>query len=166
MRQALSGLPHPCQVISSPASRCRVFAQRHFADVSVRQGLAERDFGSWDGLSLEEIRSRYPMQLEAYFADPFADDIIPQSENLRLFEERIAREWDLLCRSECRHLLIFSHSGVQRMLLKQLLKMQNTALFNLKIGYAARLTFEINRVGEEYFTHLVEMRQNEHADIL
>ncbi|QKI89017.1 histidine phosphatase family protein [Thiomicrorhabdus xiamenensis] len=165
MRQALIGLPEPCQIITSPASRCRFFAEQHFKHVSVRQALAERDFGSWDGLSLDEIRAHYPKQLEAYFADPFADDIIPYGENLPLFEARVVQEWDRLCRSECDHLLIFSHSGVQRMVLKRILKMQNEALFNLKIGYAARLTFEVTRVDEACFTHLVEMRQNEHAGV-
>nr|WP_243755353.1 histidine phosphatase family protein [Thiomicrorhabdus sp. 6S3-12] len=165
MRQALNGLPQPCQVISSPASRCRDFAEQHFAHVSIRQALAERDFGSWDGLSLDEIRAHYPKQLEAYFADPFADDIIPYGENLPLFEARVVQEWNRLCQSDCEHLLIFSHSGVQRIVLKRILQMQNDALFNLKLGYATRLTFEVTRVGKECFTHLVEISQNEQAVI-
>ena len=58
------GAPAPCQIVSSPLSRARATAQalavRLAAEVTTHPGLAERDFGMWEGLTAEEIEKGWP----------------------------------------------------------------------------------------------------------
>jgi alpha-ribazole phosphatase len=160
MRQAIKGLPKADLVFSSPAQRTLKFAQENFGQVDVLEGFRERSFGEWDGLSFQALQQRFPQQLDLYLQNPFAD-MIPQSESLTDFQQRIATAWQKLCEIDAQHLLVFSHSGVQRMLLKSILGFPNKYLFNLKIDYAARMTFEVQKTQQGYFTQLVEIRQNQ-----
>lgn len=59
-------------VWSSPLLRCRQTAAAIAGElpVGVAPGLRERDCGTWDGLSFDEIRSRFPEEYARRGADP------------------------------------------------------------------------------------------------
>lgn len=66
------------RIVASPLLRTRQTAQR-VADVvglpvEVDEGLAECDFGAWDGYTFAEVRDRWPDELAAWLA---ADDVAP-----------------------------------------------------------------------------------------
>ena len=63
-------------VISSPLLRTRQTAQQ-IADrlglpVSIEDGLIETDYGDWDGRSFDEVKQRWPAELERWLDDPAA----------------------------------------------------------------------------------------------
>lgn len=161
MQQAIADLPKPDFVLSSPSQRSLNFARDNFEDVQVLHDLAERDFGDWDGVSFQTLQKQSPQQLDEYLQNPFAD-VIPNSESLPDFQQRITQVWQKLCAMDAQHLFVFSHSGVQRILLKSILGFPNKYLFNLRIDYAARMTFEVTKTQQGYFTQLVEIRQHQH----
>lgn len=158
MQQSIADLPKPDLVFSSPAQRNLRFAQDNFSAVESLAGVHERDFGLWDGLSFQTLQNTYPEQLARYLENPFAD-VIPDSETLLDFQQRVAATWDQLCALPAKHILLFSHSGVQRILLKQILGFPNKSLFNLRIGYAARMSFEVHHTSQGAFSQLLEIRQ-------
>lgn len=61
-------------VVSSALRRARFtaspLARRAGVPVQVDPDLNEIDFGRWEGLTLAQVRARYPEQLEAYLRDP------------------------------------------------------------------------------------------------
>ncbi|BBP46115.1 phosphoglycerate mutase [Thiosulfatimonas sediminis] len=158
MRQALSDVVPADLVFSAPAQRNLHFARAHYPDVQVLEAFAERDFGDWDGLSFQAVQQTDAERLELYLQNPFAD-VIPNSESLVDFEKRIAAGWLYLCGLPVESILLFSHSGVQRVLLKKILGFPNKSLFNLKIGYAARIRLDVQKTSQGYFTQLVEIAQ-------
>lgn len=62
-------------IVTSPLSRCAVTADRIAAELgsvtlSVEPDLTECDFGEWEGLTLAEVRERWPERLEEWLASP------------------------------------------------------------------------------------------------
>jgi broad specificity phosphatase PhoE len=81
-------LPRRCDVLSSPALRCRETAQAAGLEAVEAAALAECDFGTWTGLTLEEVHARDPEGAGAWMLDP---DAAPhQGESLRAFAARVA----------------------------------------------------------------------------
>ena len=77
-------------VYSSPLRRALATAQAAASllglDVQVNKALRETDFGDWDGYSLAEVRSRWPAELDAWFASPKVAP--PEGES---FEQTLVR---------------------------------------------------------------------------
>ncbi|MDG4827271.1 bifunctional RNase H/acid phosphatase [Asanoa sp. WMMD1127] len=68
--------PDAVAVVSSPLSRCVATAEAIARElgggvpVRVDDDLIECDFGSWEGLTFAEVRSRWAAELDAWLADP------------------------------------------------------------------------------------------------
>jgi len=68
--------PDVVAVVTSPLSRCVATAQAIAAElgggvpVRVEPDLVECDFGEWEGLTFAEVRTRWPVELDAWLADP------------------------------------------------------------------------------------------------
>lgn len=182
---SLAGLGHqttPDLVVVSPANRClnpvMSFYKRKEAlsNVQICSAFQERHFGVWDGLSYEEVKSLYYNDLQGYLKNPF-DYEIDQAESLISFENRILPAFEqLLVQSSVEsvnHVLIVTHGGVMRVLLKHILGVQNEALFQFEVGFSTRITLEsfalkpvdcdlVNTAFPKgYFIKLIELVQNE-----
>ncbi len=172
----------PELVVVSPAKRCLEPVESYYlkrektTTVQVWSDFQERDFGVWDGLSYEEVNALDFNGLQHYLENPFEYDI-EQAESLQAFECRIKIAFEQLLHqateASLNHVLVVTHGGVMRVLLKQLLGLDNRALFQLEIGFAARMTLEsfaldcvecdvVNGSGfpKGYFIKLVELVQN------
>lgn len=188
MQAVFSSLASPIRptrpewVVVSPAKRClnpvMSFYQKkeNLKNIQVCSAFQERHFGIWDGLSYEEVKSLYFNELQCYLKNPFEYNIA-QSESLIAFEHRVLNGFEqLLMQTSAKavgHVLIVTHGGVMRVLLKHILGLQNEALFQLEMGFAARMTLEsfaikpvdcdlVNTTFPKgYFIKLVELVQNE-----
>ena len=62
------------RVVTSPLARCRAFAEalaeRHALPLAIEPDIREVGFGVWEGLSHDEVKSRYADMLAAFRADP------------------------------------------------------------------------------------------------
>lgn len=80
-------LPRRCEVLSSPALRCRQTAAAAGLEVRLDARLAECDFGRWAGSALADVD---PAEARAWIDDP---DAAPHGgESLRAFAARVS-EW-------------------------------------------------------------------------
>jgi broad specificity phosphatase PhoE len=83
-----AALPRHCTVLSSPALRCRETAEAAGLEVVEDTALAECDFGTWTGLTLEQVHDRDPRGAGAWMTDP---DAAPHDgELLSAFAARVA----------------------------------------------------------------------------
>lgn len=84
-------LPAPQVVLSSPMARTRetaeVIARRNRLDLRVFDEFEEISFGEWDGLTIEEVRERWPQEFENWQGSwSYAP---PEGESLEVFDLRI-----------------------------------------------------------------------------
>lgn len=86
------------RIVSSPVRRTRETAEELAAllslEVSVEPGVAEMEFGSWDGLTYAEVHERFPDDLSSWLGDL---DAAPHGgESLRAVQARVREGRDRL----------------------------------------------------------------------
>ncbi|QWZ06440.1 bifunctional RNase H/acid phosphatase [Nocardioides panacis] len=78
-------------VVASPVRRTResaeILAERLDKPLVVEPGLAEMEFGSWDGMTFAEIRERHPDDLDAWLGS--LDHAPGGGESFRVVEKRV-----------------------------------------------------------------------------
>ncbi|MCH4889163.1 histidine phosphatase family protein [Acidaminobacter sp. JC074] len=105
-------------VLSSPLSRALDTA-RVFTDskVVVHEGLKEMNFGMFEGLTYEEIKEKYPEQIEIWHKDT-KNYVFPEGQSLRMFYDHVVETYqEILDTYKVENLLIVAHSGVIRCIL-------------------------------------------------
>jgi broad specificity phosphatase PhoE len=104
-----AALPRGCEVLSSPALRCRQTAELTGSSPRVDDALAECDFGRWAGATLQEVHAEDADGARAWMLDP---DAAPHGgETLRGFVARVGGWIDAEARGEGTAAAI-THSGV------------------------------------------------------
>ncbi|MFO8074577.1 MAG: histidine phosphatase family protein [Actinomycetota bacterium] len=117
------------EVVSAPAARARQTASAWTAEPSVEAGLAERDFGAWEGRRWEELWAGVAPEV---LADPDAYAALtpPGAETLAEVE---ARAWSAAERLavEGRRVLAVTHAGPLRLVLARALGLRPAQAFAL-----------------------------------
>ncbi len=131
-------------VVSSPLRRAQqtaeAAARRLGLEVQVDEGLTEADFGSWEGLTFTEVRERYPDELAAWLSSPAA---VPggTGETFTAIARRASVSRDrLLARYEGQTVLVVSHVGVLRTLVRLALGAPPESLFRMELSAASLST--------------------------
>ncbi|CAG7629966.1 putative phosphoglycerate mutase [Actinacidiphila bryophytorum] len=127
-------------VVTSPLARCRQTAQaaadRLGLPVAVADGLRETAFGAWEGLTFAEVRSRYPAELDAWFASPAAAP--PGGESFDDVTARVTRTRDELLAAHCgRTVLLVSHVTPLKTLIRLALGAPHEAVFRMDLAPAS-----------------------------
>lgn len=129
------------QIVTSPLSRCRLFAeelgQRLAVPVVVMDGFQEIHFGDWEGRLMADIWREQESHVRTFFADPL-NKAPPNGEEFIEFQARVQMGWQQLLQdfSGSRSLLV-THGGVIRGLLLSLLSMPPEQMASLDVPYAS-----------------------------
>ncbi|MBK8181432.1 MAG: alpha-ribazole phosphatase family protein [Candidatus Competibacteraceae bacterium] len=128
-------------IVSSPLIRCAAFAhelaERLNCPLEIVQVFSELSFGIWEGRAVAEVNATDPLTLARFWRDPVAYPV-PNGEPVADFNGRTGRAWEgLLERYQGRHVLLVTHGGVIRMLLRRLLEMPLQAIWRIDVPYAA-----------------------------
>ncbi|WP_210396578.1 histidine phosphatase family protein [Motiliproteus sediminis] len=141
------------RIFCSPLKRCRVFAEalavRLQRPLAIREGLAELDFGFWDGQPLAEVWSRQSEAVMAFWRDPVTYPP-PGGENMADLQQRALAVVETLYRDHPgERLLLITHSGVIRVLLAHWLEMPLANSQRLAIDYAGCSRVECYSEGDQ-----------------
>ncbi len=152
--QRLAG--HPClqavgKILTSPLVRCTesaaiLRAHLQCRDTEVIPELAEINLGAWEGLTVAEVRKRFPDQYDARGKD------LPgyRPENGESFSDLLCRCWPVFQQAtDCaiEHIAVVAHAGVNRVLLCKILGMPLDRLFELKQDYGCCNSIHCDRSG-------------------
>jgi probable phosphoglycerate mutase len=127
-------------VVSSPLRRARRTAETIAAalgvDVTIDPDLVETDFGGWEGLTFAEVRERAPEQLAEWLASP--EQAPPGGESFAATAERVLRARDrLVAAYPAATIVVVSHVGPVKTLLRAALEAPATAMFRMQIDTAS-----------------------------
>ncbi len=111
----------PDTVYTSPLGRCRDTGAAIAAPFQLEpqpiDGLADIDYGEWQGLTREEAKERWPDETELWFGTPYLA-AIPGGETLAaLFSRATAALRDILRRHPAGTVVVVGHDSVNRVLL-------------------------------------------------
>ena len=140
-------------IASSPLSRCLDFAQQLSKKLkigySVDDRLKEIGFGTWEGLTPDEIIANDIDALKQFYKDPIRNR--PEgAEPLASFSSRVWDAYEDISRKHVNEkVLIVGHAGVIRAITANILGMDlNHVYSNLKIEYGGIVTSIIDDAQE------------------
>jgi probable phosphoglycerate mutase len=140
MWNAVADCPNWQHVLTSPLSRCHDFARQLAKKLRVGYSIDDRfkeiGFGTWEGLTADEILARDAEALKHFYKDPIRNR--PQgAEPLETFSARVWDAYnDTLKKHANEHVLIIAHAGVIRAITANILGMELDRVYsNLKIEY-------------------------------
>jgi broad specificity phosphatase PhoE len=108
----------------------------------VLPGLAEIDFGVWDGLSYDEIRRSHPQLQRQWLRDP-EETAPPDGETLGAFRRRVEEAWrHILETTGDEPVAVFAHGGTVRSIVSLVLDLRHGQSSRLQVdtGSISRLT--------------------------
>ncbi|MBA1443329.1 MAG: alpha-ribazole phosphatase family protein [Chromatiales bacterium] len=141
MWRAVSGETPWQQIISSPLSRCLMFAEAlsQKLEVPLQQDdrLKEVGFGNWEGKSGAELRALDPQILARFYRDPLRNRPAG-AEPLEAFSQRVADSLNEAIKTHAgKHLLIVTHAGVIRAALANTISAPIESIYRLSIASAS-----------------------------
>ncbi len=127
-------------VLSSPVRRTRESAEilgaRLGREVVVEPGLAEMEFGSWEGLTFAEIRERHPDEVDLWLGS--VDHAPGGGESFRVVEQRVLASLErLLERHRDRTVLAVSHVTPIKVLVAHALGAPLESVFRMELAPAS-----------------------------
>lgn len=136
-------------IVTSPLRRALDFADfygnKEALPVTIEPRFREIGMGRWEGLSPEEVKTRYPDEFMGYYKDP-EKNRPSGGENLTAFCNRVYLAMENLPESS-RPILVIAHAGVIRAALSIALDGSNTAMMRVPVGYACRTRFRKTPLG-------------------
>ncbi len=146
MRTVAARFPHFDSVSSSPLLRCRAFAAEFAAarglPLQIEEGFRERDFGAWEGLSADEVATRFPTHGDPR-QNPY-DNAPEGGETYPGFRARVESVWaDWTARLAPGHHLLVAHAGIMRALLVHLLGLPPENLYRLNLPNAGHFSVSL-----------------------
>lgn len=138
-------------VYSSPLQRAvktaEAVALHHNLSVNIADNLNDIDCGSWEGLTLKEVKEKYGEVYQDWVDTP-EQVKIPGGESLDDVKNRaLPLVQDAITRLAEGKIALVSHRAVLKVLIAALLTLDNAAFWNFKIdnGGITRFVFDGNR---------------------
>lgn len=124
-------------IVSSPMLRCCEFAKQLSAKTkipfSIDENLKEVGFGSWEGLTREQVKKRNLTEYNKFYNDP-VNNRAAGFEDLAVFISRVTYSFKNISEQYSnKHILIVTHAGVIRAILAFILQAPPGALYKIKI---------------------------------
>ncbi|MEI6859170.1 MAG: histidine phosphatase family protein [Shewanella sp.] len=136
-------------VISSSLQRCQRFAReysdRHDIPLVVKAEFMELNFGDWDGKLKQDVWETDQDTLKRFWSSPW-QTTPPRGESIANYDSRLSIAWNsLLAEFKGKRILLVTHGGVIKQLLRILLKMPKSAVYiqRLNIPYAAKIKITV-----------------------
>ena len=163
MNHAVAGSAEWTQVVSSPLSRCRDFAETFSRErnlpLNIEPRLQEIHFGDWEGKNADEIGRLWPLALDRFYQNP-AIYPPPNGENFTEFKQRIQDAWsDITAAHRGSRLLIITHAGVIRTLFSLLLNIKVQDCYHIQLNHGCLSRFQIYHSESSDFVQLISHRQ-------
>ena len=139
----------PAAFYSSPLSRAIRTAEaaaRHFdLPVIVYEGLADIDYGQWQGLTPEQARQKWPEDVAAWYDAP-QEARIPGGESLEQLRKRaMLAVAALVSQHPGETIVLVGHTVINRIILLGLLGLGNERFWHVRQDTCAINVFEANQ---------------------
>ena len=127
------------RIYSSPRTRAtesaRLAAERLELNVEVENRFAEMDFGDFEGSTYDHVKTHFPDVYECWMTRPTEVEF-PNGESFPRMRQRVwAAVEELRIRHANQTTAIFSHGGVNRIVLTEVLNLPAENLFRLEQNY-------------------------------
>jgi alpha-ribazole phosphatase/probable phosphoglycerate mutase len=128
-------------VYTSPLSRAlksaEIIAEPHGLKPIVIEGLRERSFGIWEGMTFTEIKEKYPQEFEAWAGNPLRYSPVDGESTVEVRERAVKAVDSLLSNHNSEHIAVVAHGGVNRIILCHIMGIPLENIFRIEQDFAA-----------------------------
>jgi len=127
-------------IISSPMLRCKEFAELLAKNlnipVHIEDNFKEVGFGSWEGLTREQVKNTNLTEYNNFYSDPVNKRPL-EAEDLNSFIQRVTTSYNKIVHDfKNQNILIVAHAGVIRSILATTVQAPAMGMYNFKIDNA------------------------------
>ena len=127
-------------LVSSPVRRtwetAEILAQFFDLEVEEEHGIAEMEFGTWDGMSFTEVHEKYPDEISSWLGD--LESAPHGGESLRAVEKRVLEGRDRMVESYAgRTVVVVSHVTPIKTLVAEALGAPLEAVYRMELAPAS-----------------------------
>lgn len=121
-----------------------IIAKQHSLKMKKDKGLREIDFGSWEGMTFNQIQKKYPKLARKYLSDSL-NTKIPGGESFLKFRKRVNKTLKKILIQEKSTIVIISHAGPNRIIICSLLRLPLSYFWQIKQDIGAVNIIEIHK---------------------
>lgn len=123
-----------CSDLERSVSTARIICEKQSLEPVAKRELREISLGSWEGLTFDEVRRKYPGEFEKRGEDIFNYQP-PGGESFAQCAGRVLSALEEILISLAGNVLIVGHAGVNRIILSRALGMSRENLFKIAQDY-------------------------------
>ncbi|MBF0591666.1 MAG: histidine phosphatase family protein [Nitrospirae bacterium] len=132
-RHAVEGIKHLyCSDLSRAIHSAEMVGRPFDLKPITVEGLRERHFGRWEGMTFEEVTQCYPQEFDQWAKNPLAFSPVDGESTLDVSARTMPVFYDILGRHTNEAIAIVAHGGVNRVILANLLGVPLENLFRIE----------------------------------
>ncbi len=148
-------------IYTSPLERAKKtaepIAKELYLDYQILSELSDRNYGIWEGMTMEEIQEKYPNEHDLWYKT-WPDYEIPQGESeMQVYERNAEALKKILANHDKGKVLIVSHQICIRNMLSMLFEMNIGSGWHFQINHAGICRLKIDEYGYATMTSFNEI---------
>ncbi len=132
-----------CSDLSRAIKSAEIIAEPHGLKPVIVEGLKERSFGVWEGMTFDEIKEKWPDAFNSWAANPLKFSPMDGESTIEVRDRALKAFNKIIERNKGQNIAIVSHGGIIRVLLSEMLGMPLENIFRIAQDYAALNEIEI-----------------------
>jgi len=132
-----------CSSLSRAIRSAEIIAEPYNLKPIVVEGLKERNFGVWEGMSFDEIAEKYPVEFQAWVSNPLRYSPVKGESTLEVRDRVLQAFNEIVEKHDGDNIAIVAHGGVNRIILCEILGMPLENIFRIEQDFAALNIIEL-----------------------
>lgn len=128
-----------CRAVKS----AEIIAEPYGLKPIIVEGLRERNFGVWEGMTFDEIKERWPDAFKAWADNPLKFSPMEGESTIEVRDRALKTFNDIVERHKGEMIAIVAHGGINRVILCEMLGMPLENIFRIEQGFGALNVIEL-----------------------
>jgi alpha-ribazole phosphatase/probable phosphoglycerate mutase len=132
-----------CSSLGRAVKSAEIIAEPFGLEPVVHEGLKERNFGVWEGMSFDEISERWPGAFKSWAEDPLKFSPMEGESTLEARDRVMPVFHEIAGEHKDQNIAIVCHGGITRIILCELLGIPLENIFRVEQDFAALNVIEM-----------------------
>ncbi len=132
-----------CSDLSRARKSAEIIAAPFGLKPVITDGLKERNFGVWEGMSFDEIKEKWPDAFKAWAENPLQYSPLEGESTLAVRDRAIKAFHEIVSRHDGEQIALVAHGGINRVILCELLGIPLENIFRIEQDFSALNVIEL-----------------------
>ena len=123
--------------LSRAAKSAEIIAEPLGLQPVIVEGLKERNFGKWEGMSFDEIADTYPDEFKAWAENPLEFSPMEGESTVEVRDRALEVFTQLVNKHSGEDIAVVAHGGINRVIICEMLRVPLENIFRIEQDFAA-----------------------------